>query len=184
MNSNEPNAIAEKQPKSCRVYTKLKFTYSEESGALVGFVSQNPVTGRICGVRQDSDYPKKICIVDRELTKGLLTNVLYDCTLIPMNHKNGYVVVEAAVTQFKARVTSTYIKGCIYLVEVKFGNKVIRFDPHNATKKSVKDKDACKAVILERVDIKDVMQVAEDFERAAKKILKLMECDTFRTFKP
>ena len=46
MNTQEP--ISEKR--TTRVYTKLKFVKSDVSGATVSFVSQNPKTGRICGV--------------------------------------------------------------------------------------------------------------------------------------
>ena len=102
MNKIEKAPAASAQQKSVRVYTKLKFVKSEVSGAPVSFVSQNPKTGRICGVRQDSPYPKKICIVDKVLSSQIMMNALYDCALIPMSDKNGYVVVEAEPVQFKA----------------------------------------------------------------------------------
>ena len=109
-----------------------------------------------------------------------MMNALYDCALIPMSDKNGYVVVEAEPVQFKATVNSTYIKGNIYLVEVKFGNKTIRFDPFNGKKESVKNLAACKAVLEKRVDVKDIMQVVEDFEKAANTILSLLNNDKYR----
>ena len=78
-NKIEPNgSIVEK------IQTKLKFIKSERNGALISFVSQNPVNNVVCGVRQDSPYPKKIVIIDRELSNNGLVNVLYDCVLIPM----------------------------------------------------------------------------------------------------
>lgn len=180
MDKIEKAPAASAQQKSVRVYTKLKFVKSEVSGAPVSFVSQNPKTGRICGVRQDSPYPKKICIVDKVLSSQIMMNALYDCALIPMSDKNGYVVVEAEPVQFKATVNSTYIKGNIYLVEVKFGNKTIRFDPFNGKKESVKNLAACKAVLEKRVDVKDIMQVVEDFEKAANTILSLLNNDKYR----
>lgn len=67
-----------------KINTKLKFIKSEKNGAFISFVSQNPVNGVVCGVRQDSPYPKKIVIIDREMSNSILPNVLYDCTLIPM----------------------------------------------------------------------------------------------------
>ena len=163
-----------------RVYTKLKFIKSEQSGALVSFVSQNPKTNRICGVRQDSKYPKKICIADQKFANILLTNVLYDCTLIPMNQKNGYVVIFAEPVQFTARIETTHVKKSIYMVEVKFGNKTIRFDPFSGSKESVKDFAACKAVLEKRVDVKNILQVVSDFEAAANNILTLMYAETKR----
>ena len=109
-----------------------------------------------------------------------MLNALYDCILIPMADKNGYVVIAAEPVQFKAKVNTTYIKGNVYLVEVKFGNKTIRFDPFNGKKESVKNLKACKEVLEKRIDVKDVMQVVEDFERAANTVVTLMEKDKYR----
>lgn len=165
------------EAKVSRVYTKLKFVKSDQTGAIISFVSQNPKTGRICGVRQDSEYPKKICILDKMLASEILLNVLYDCTLIPMTERNGYVVIAAEPVQFKATVTKTYVKNNIYLVEVKFGNKTIRFDPFNGRKESIKSLPACKAILERRVDVKNILQVVEDFDTAANEILALLEND-------
>lgn len=139
-------------------------------------------TGRICGVRQDSEYPKKICILDKMLASEILLNVLYDCTLIPMTERNGYVVIAAEPVQFKATVTKTYVKNNIYLVEVKFGNKTIRFDPFNGRKESIKSLPACKAILERRVDVKNILQVVEDFDTAANEILALLENDRWGRF--
>jgi hypothetical protein len=183
MNNIKQNSNAGAPSKCVRVYTKLKFVRSEISGAPVSFVSQNPKTGRICGVRQDSSYPKKICIVDKLLSPQIIVNALYDCTLIPMSDKNGYVVIAAEPVQFKAVISSAYIKNNIYVVEVKFGNKIIRFDPFNGKKESVKDIAACKSVLEKRIDIEDITQVVKDFERAAGNIVHLMERDKYRHYK-
>lgn len=162
-----------------RIKTKLKFVRSEISGAPVSFVSQNPVTGRICGVRQDSIYPKKVCVVDKSLASEIVLDALYDCTLIPMSEKNGYVVIEAEPTQFKAKIVSKYIKGNVYTVAVKFGNKTIRFDPFNGRKDSVKDFKICKSLLEKRVDVQNIVQVIDDFTRAAGDIVRFMEHDGF-----
>lgn len=162
-----------------RVYTKLKFIKSSKTDAVISFVSQNPQTGRICGVREDSKYPKKICVVDKSLSNDILLNVLYDCTLIPMAESNGYVVIAAEPCQFKARIETTYVPKAIYVVEVKFGNKTIRFDPKDGRKESIRSLQACKDVLAKRVDVKDICEVLESFESTAKKILNLMETDRY-----
>lgn len=163
-----------------RVYTKLKFIKSEETGAVISFVSQNLKTGRICGVRQNSDYPKKICVVDKVLANYILLNVLYDCTLIPMSESNGYVVIAAEPCQFKARIETSYVPKAIYVIEVKFGNKTIRFDPMDGRKESIRSLQACKEILEKRVDIQNICQVVEDFEKSAKTLLQLMENDMYR----
>lgn len=170
-----------------KIRTKLKFIKSEMNGALISFVSQNPVNNVICGVRQDSPYPKKIVIIDREIAHNILVNVLYDCVLIPMtsvrnektgeNHTPGYIAIEANPVQFKATVTTKYIRGVKYNVEVSFGNKVIRFDPFRGKKESVKSLNACRAVLEKRCDVKDLMDVIEDFEVSAINLLELMKQD-------
>ncbi len=170
-----------------KIATKLKFIKSEKNGALISFVSQNAVTGVVCGVRQDSPYPKKIVIIDCKLSQNILVNVLYDCVLIPMtpvlnkrtgeNHIPGYIAIEANPVQFRATVSTNYIRGVKYNVEVSFGNKVIRFDPFRGQKESVKSLSACRAVLEKRCDVKDLMQVIEDFEAAAISLEELMRED-------
>lgn len=170
-----------------KIRTKLKFIKSEKNGALISFVSQNPVNNVVCGVRQDSPYPKKIVIIDREMANNILVNILYDCVLIPMtqvlnektgeNHIPGYIAIEANPVQFKATVTTKYIRGIKYMVEVSFGNKIIRFDPFKGQKESVKSLPACRAVLEKRYDVKDLMDTVENFETAALNLLDLLKED-------
>lgn len=170
-----------------KIRTKLKFIKSEKNGALISFVSQNPVNNVVCRVRQDSPYPKKIVIIDREMANNILVNILYDCVLIPMtptlnektgeNHIPGYIAIEANPVQFQATVTTKYIRGIKYMVEVSFGNKVIRFDPFKGQKESVKSLPACRAVLEKRYDVKDLMDVVESFEVAAHNLLDLLKED-------
>lgn len=171
------NTSSSTQPK--RVYTKLKFIKSDQTGAIISFVSQNPRTGEIRGVRQDSPYPKKICILDKKLVCDVLLNTLYDATLIPMNSKDGYVVIEVVPVQFNARIEVTYIPKVTYLVEVKFGNKVIRFDPMDGRKCSVRNIDECRRVLETRVDIKNIAQVLSDFDEVSYDMLKRCENDGY-----
>lgn len=170
-----------------KIHTKLKFIKSERNGALISFVSQNPVNKVVCGVRQDSPYPKKIVIIDREIANNLMVNMLYDCTLIPMTpvlnertgekHIPGYIAIEANPVQFKATVTTQYIRGIKYHVEVSFGNKVIRFDPFRGVKETTKSLNACRAVLEKRCDVRDLMDVVEDFNTAANNLLTLLKKD-------
>ena len=176
-----------------KIYTKLKFIKSDRNGALIGFVSQNPVNGIICGVRQDSPFPKKIVIVDKELSNSILINVLYECTLIPMaSTKNiineegeeepfipGYIAIEATPVQFNATVTTKYIRGRQYRVEVSFGNKIIYFDPFRGIKESVKSLPACRAVLERRCDIQDLLEIVAAFDAAATAITVQLKQDMY-----
>lgn len=170
-----------------KICTKLKFIKSEKNGALISFVSQNPVNNVVCGVRQDSPYPKKIVIIDKNLSSHILINVLYDCVLIPMttvkngktgeDHIPGYIAIEANPVQFKATVSTKYVRGSKYQVEVSFGNKVIRFDPYRGQKESVKSFPACLAVLEKRCDVKDLMYVVENFTAAATELTEQLKQD-------
>ena len=171
------NAFENQKEQPIKVQTKLKFIKSEKTGAIVSFVSQNPKTGRICGVRQDSQYPKKICILDKKLVSEVLLNVLYDVTMIPMTEKNGYVVIEMTPVEFKATISTTYVKKAIYRVEVKFGNKTIVFDPLDGKKDTIRTLKGCLSVLEKRVDIKDITQVVADFQESANKLLNYMRAD-------
>ena len=171
------NAFENQKEQPIKVQTKLKFVKSEKTGAIVSFVSQNPKTGRICGVRQDSQYPKKICILDKKLVSEVLLNVLYDVTMIPMTEKNGYVVIAMAPVEFKATISTIYVKKAIYRVEVKFGNKTIVFDPMDGKKDTIRTLKGCLSVLEKRVDIKDITQVVADFQESANKLLNYMRAD-------
>ncbi len=170
-----------------KIHTKLKFIKSDRNGAIIGFISQNPVNNVFAGVRQDSPYPKKIVITDREMANTIMVNMLYDCTLIPMKpvvnektgeeHIPGYIAIEATPVQFKAKVATQYIRGVKYTVEVSFGNKTIRFDPFRGQKESVKSLAACRAVLEKRCDVRDLLDVLEDFNTAANNLLELMKKD-------
>lgn len=170
-----------------KIRTKLKFIKSDRNGALISFVSQNTVTNVVCGVRQESPYPKKIVIIDKKIANNIIVNMLYDCVLIPMtsvrnertgeNHTPGFIAIEANPVQFKATVSTKYERGIKYMVEVSFGNKVIRFDPFRGSKESVKSLKACRAILEKRYDVQDLLQVLEDFDIAAGNLLELMKED-------
>lgn len=162
-----------------RIYTKLKFVKSDKTGAFVSFVSQNPVTGQIRGVRQDDPYPKKICILDKKLMCEVFLNTLYNATLIPMTDKDGYVVIEVTPVTFKAVVETTYVPKAIYQIDVKFGNKDIKFDPKDGKKESVRKLEVCRRLLETRLDIKDLGDVLDDFDSAVKELLRKYEQDGF-----
>lgn len=155
-----------------KIKTKLKFSKSDRTGSWVGFVSVNTKNGYIKGVREDAEEPKKVCIASHELAPLIEANVLYDCQLIPMKDKKaGYIVVAAEPHAFEAKINTTVIKNAVYMVEVKFGNKTIKFDPMDGRKDSVRSISGVLNVLKYRKDIKNLLQVLEDFENAANIVL-------------
>lgn len=160
-----------------KIYTKIKFIKSGQTGAYIGFVSQNPKTKRIVGVRQDSEYPKKICIIDKKLSSLIVPNILYDVTLIPMKEKDGYIAIEANPVAFRATIETSYVPKAIYKIEVKFGNKTILFDPVDGKKDSVRTVAGVREVLEKRMDIENLQGVLDDFLEAADLLMKYYNSD-------
>ena len=161
-----------------KIKTKLKFVRSDRTGAWVGFISINTKDGSIKGVREDAEGPKKVCVVTHELADIVEPGVLYDVELIPMKNANaGYIVVKAEPHAFEARITSSVVKNAVYLVEIKFGNKTIIFDPLDGRKDSVRTIDGVIGVLQYRKDIKDLLQVIDDFKHAAKSVMTAFKKD-------
>lgn len=173
-NIKKPETVKEKSETVC---TKLKFVKSDKTGSYIGFVSQKQKSHTYFGVRQDCPYPKKVCVLDKKLTCEILTNVLYDVELVPMRERNGFIVVSAVPCEFAATIETLYTPKIQYRINVKFGNKCITYDPLDGEKDSVKKLSACRAILEKRVDIKDLSQVLNDFDKAASDLLNQMFAD-------
>lgn len=160
------------------IKTKLKFVKSDRTGAWVGFVSKNTKTGYIKGVRQDSEEPKVVCVVAHDISSTIKENMLYDVDMIPMKApKKGYIVISAVHHDFTARISSTVVKNAVYVVEVKFGNKTIIYDPLDGRLDSVRTIDGVVEILNARKDIKNLPKVIEDFKLAAQNVLAAYEND-------
>lgn len=163
-----------------RIKTELKFKKSDRTGSWVGFVSVNTKTGYIKGVREDSDEPKKVCVVTRELSSMIEADVLYDVQMIPMRNKNaGYIVVVAEPHAFEAKISSTVVKHAVYKVEVKFGNKTVFFDPKDGKKESTRTVGGVVKYLEHRMDIRDIVQVIDQFQLAANAVLTAYKNDGY-----
>lgn len=167
------------EEQSSRVKTKLKFTKSDKTGAYVAFVSQNTVTKRVMGVRPDSDCPKKICIIDKDLAHQIIPGVLYDATLIPMKEKNGYIAIEITPVSFDATFETSYVPKAVYRIEVKFGNQTILFDPKDGKKDSVRTVKGVRDILEGRLDIKNLSQVIDEFMVTSEALLERFEKDGY-----
>jgi hypothetical protein len=163
--------------KAKRITVNLKFTKSDKNGAYVAFVSRNPVTKKISGVRANSVFPKEIVLVDKNLAHFILPNVLYRAVIIPMIEKDGYIAVEASPITFEATVETFYIPHTTYRLEVKFGGKTIIFNPMKGKKDSVRTIAGVRGVLENRMDIDKLPQVIADFNEAACELMKRYEYD-------
>jgi hypothetical protein len=68
-----------------REKSQIKFVVSDTSGELIGFISRHPKTKKLIGVREDSKYRKKICVLQEHLKGTILPNVLYNVELKEMH---------------------------------------------------------------------------------------------------
>lgn len=162
------------------IKTKLKFVRSDRTGSWVGFISVNTKNGCVRGVREDAKEPKKVCVVAHELSDIIEPNALYDVELTPMkNQKAGFIVKKAVPHMFEARISSTIVKNAVYLVEIKFGNKTIIFDPLDGRQDCVRTIEGVIEILQYRKDVKNLLQVISDFKLVANNIVAAYESDGY-----
>lgn len=173
MEDGNSSAVTEK------IKTKLKFVKSDVTGNYISFVSRNTKNGQIRGVRRDSEYPKKICVVDKSIAFEVMPDVLYDVVMVPMISGKGFVVISMEPSVFRATVETTYVPKAVYVVEVRFGNRKIRFDPLDGRSATVRDLGGCVEFLERRLDIMNRQQVIRDFKEAANLLLEHFHNDGF-----
>lgn len=150
---------------SQRIKTNIKF-YKGLGGVesrLYGLVTK--VQGSWRGCRETDECKKKIVFVDPSISKDIIPNALYICSLIPMRKEEGFIVKSAQLVKFKA-IVETKITKNVFRVSVKFGNKVIVYDPSSKEKRH-KDIRGIAESLRKRVDVLDANGVAEDFLNSA-----------------
>lgn len=159
--------------------TQIKFAKSEATGELIGFVSRHSKTQKLMGVREDSRFGKKICVLSEELKGTVQPNKLYAVELKAMHNGSGYVVVSAKPILFNAQVDTLIIPKSIYQVTVTFGNKVVFFDPKDGKSVSSRTLAGVIKLLREREDIENPDLVIEDLTRQAAQLVRRMENDGF-----
>lgn len=161
--------------------TQLKFASSERTGELIGFVSRHSKTKQLRGVRENSPYKKKICVLSEDLKGKIVPNVLYAVELKAMHSGNGFVVVAATPVLFKAIIETLLSPKETYKVTINFGNKTIYFDPLKGKTHSSRTVAGVVALLRQRIDIEDQEEVIERFKIEAQKLLQKMADDGMST---
>ncbi len=159
--------------------TQIKFAKSEQTGELIGFVSRHSKTKKLKGVREDSRFGKKICVLSEDLKGTIKPNVLYNVELKQMHQRNGYVVVSACPVLFTARVETVIVPKAVYQVSVTFGNKTVYFDPKDGKSSSSRTISGVLKVLMARHDLADQQTVVEEFKRSAYDLIRRMEADGY-----
>jgi len=162
--------------------TQLKFATSERTGEIIGFVSRHSKTKQLRGVREDSPYKKKICVLSEDLKGKVQPNILYSVELKAMHSRNGFVVVAATPLLFKATINTLVIPGETYRVTVNFGNKTVYFDPLRGNSYSSKTVSGVVSLLQRRTDIENLESVINSFKSAAARLLRRMADDGHSRF--
>jgi len=159
--------------------SQIKFAKSEKTSELIGFVSFHSKTKKLKGVREDSTFGKKICVLSEDLKGTILPNHLYNVELKPMHNGKGYVVVAANPILFKARIETFHEYKRDYQIRITFGNKTVYFDPLHGKSPFSKTLDGVIEVLQNRNDIDGKDTVIEDFKNQAVQLIGIMEQDGY-----
>ncbi|NDV80291.1 hypothetical protein [Dysgonomonas sp. 511] len=158
-----------------REKSQIKFVVSDVTGELIGFISRHPKTKKLIGVREDSRFRKKICVLSEHLKGTILPNVLYSVEIKEMHQGKGYVAVSASQMLFKAQFETIVKPKEIYQVNINFGIKKIYFDPINGKSRLSRTKAGVIEVISSRNDIEDIEYVIEEFDKHADNLIEIMK---------
>lgn len=131
------------------------------------------------GVREDSRFGKKICVLSEHLKGQILPNVLYKVGLVPMHKSKGYVVVSAELVEFPANVETIIVPKALYQVTVTFGNRKLYFDPKDGKSQMSRKLEGVLELLNTRQDIENKEKVIEDYLKQANALIKTMELDGF-----
>lgn len=154
------------------IKTNIKFNDGLENvkGRLYGFVTKKDGSWRGCRV----DEPKKkIVFVDSLLEPTIIPNVLYSCSLIPMESKHGFIAKSAKLLMFEANIfVSCDNKHGSFVVSVQFGNRKFVYNPASSLSRE-RDIKAIADILRKRVDLKEAVSVAEEFINHAVVVKRL-----------
>ena len=158
-----------------QIKTIIKFKRGTEginTGKVYGFVTKKD--GHWLGCRE-TENKKKIVFVDPSVSKSIQENVPYHATLIPMHSEQGFIATAVTQVKFDAKIITRMTKG-VYKVMVKFGIKTIIYDPTSKQDRYTNIPEIADH-IRHRNDLKDPLQVAEDFTDSACLVRSLYKRD-------
>lgn len=160
--------------KTPRIKTNIKFYKNLDNveGRFYGFVTKTGNSWRGC---RDTEERKKIVFIDPSIAKDIVPNVLYHCSLIPMNNDKGFIVKAATLLKFEGNIITNYREDKnIFTVSVKFGNKLIIYDPSSkeARKRNIQ---AIAENLRNRLDLQNANEIANEFVNNACIIKRLYQ---------
>lgn len=174
----DTSKITKEKTKKSGLKARLKFVKSEKKGAYISFIYIDK-NHKVRGVKENDPVAKKICILDGALNTKVIPGALYLCEIIPMTNNKGYIAINIDLIQFDATITVDYKPKVAYKLIVSFGNKVIEFNPFDGQYKCMRSLKQTREALENRVDIKNLSDVLEQFERQAQILIMRMNADGF-----
>lgn len=155
-----------------RIKTNIKFYKGLDNVAdkLYGFVAKSNGSWRGC---RETESKKKIVFVDTAISKDIIPNTLYCCSLVPMRNEGGFIAKSAAIVKFPGTI-ATICRNNVFLVRITFGNKEYIYDPSSKEKRK-NDIKSIADILRSRNDLENAMSVAEDFIDNACIVKRLYE---------
>lgn len=144
------------------ITTNLKFSKHSKSGKLVSFISKVGSSWR--GVRESSQLPKLIVLLDSDLARFIEEDVLYKCRLVPMTNKTGYVAVSAFPIRYYADVETEMLPRT-FKINIHFGNRTVVYDPNSSDEK-YNDPDRIATFLRATNQIRNVEEVISELNRS------------------
>ncbi|MCC8198803.1 MAG: hypothetical protein LIP06_09595 [Tannerellaceae bacterium] len=164
--------------------TRLKFKKSKQTNEMTGFVSLNSKTGNLRGVKENSQYQKKVCVLAKDLSNRelIVEDVLYNVSVVPMKSNNGFVVVSATPVPFEAKINALVIPKVTYKVTATFGHKTVYYDPLDGKSSASNTLQGALDELESRKDLANKEQVIADFKRQAIILQQRMQEDGYNIF--
>lgn len=159
------------------IFSAVIFKRSQVTGSMIGFVSINPVTKQVRGVSADSKHPKSLVVVHKSILPNIIPGKLYRVAMVPMYKKQGYVVIDAEIYTYNAKLEVGYSPRSKYEVKVKFGNRTIVFDPLKGKKLWQRTLSGCKDHLMKHLEIRNISDIIDEFTAAANHIIILLRRD-------
>lgn len=154
------------------IKTNIKFYKGLDNveDRLYGFVTKSNGSWKGC---RESEPKKKIVFVGSSVTDNIIPNALYQCSLVPMVNKDGFIATSATLIKFQGTIITTCKKG-IFVVKIKFGNKMLIYDPASKERRR-RDIQGIANNLRNRHDLENSQDIAEEFISSACIIKRLYE---------
>ena len=163
---NSIDTVNSTNKKHSIISTFIKFSYDENTKTFLAFVRKKTKEKLWIGCRERENCKKKVVVPSGQLVELVIPDVLYKAELIPMKNDKGFIATKIEIVKFPAGIETT-IKPNRFKAEIKFGNKVVIYDPQKGRQENRRFLPKVMDILKARVDIEDKENALEQFYNAA-----------------